>query len=89
MRGERTRNEQAAEFGVHPVQITQWKKVALEESPKIFSSRRSGKHKEDEVLKAALYQQVGQFKAELDWLKKSWPNPSRRSRCCLTLGILS
>ena len=31
LRGERTINELAAEYGVHPVQITQWKKVVLEE----------------------------------------------------------
>ena len=70
IRGERTVNELAAEYGVHPVQITQWKKVALEELPKIFSSRRGAKHKEEEALKAALYQQIGQLKVELDWLKK-------------------
>jgi transposase-like protein len=70
IRGERTVNELAAEYGVHPVQITQWKKVALEELPKIFSSRRGARHKEEEALKAALYQQIGQLKVELDWLKK-------------------
>jgi len=30
IRGERTVNEIAADYGVHPVQITQWKRVALE-----------------------------------------------------------
>jgi transposase len=29
IRGERTVNEIAADYGVHPVQITQWKRVAL------------------------------------------------------------
>ena len=70
IRGERTINELAAEYGVHPVQITPWKKVVLDEVPKLFSSRRGSKNKEEEALKAALYQQVGQLKVELDWLKK-------------------
>jgi transposase-like protein len=70
IRGERTIQELAAAYGVHPVQIAQWKKMALEELPKIFSSRRGTKHKEEEALKAALYQQIGQLKVELDWLKK-------------------
>ena len=70
VRGERTIHELAAEYGVHPVQITQWKKVLLEEVPTLFSSRRGAKPKEEEALQAALYQQIGQLKVELDWLKK-------------------
>jgi transposase-like protein len=70
IRGERTINELAAQYGVHPVQITQWKKVLLEEVPTLFSSRRGVKPKEEEALQAALYQQIGQLKVELDWLKK-------------------
>jgi transposase-like protein len=70
IRGERTINELAAEYGVHPVQITPWKKVALEELSKIFSSRRGAKQKDEDALTAALYQQIGQLKVELDWLKK-------------------
>ena len=70
LRGERTINELAAEYGVHPIQITQWKKVVLEGLPQVLSSRRATKPKEEEALKAALYQQIGQLKVELDWLKK-------------------
>jgi transposase-like protein len=70
IRGERTVNELAPESGVHPVQITQWKKMVLEELPRIFSSRRGAKPKEEAALRAALYQQIGQLKVELDWLKK-------------------
>jgi transposase-like protein len=70
IRGERPVNEIAADYGVHPVQITQWKRVALDALPDIFSSRRGTKHNEEEALTAALYQQIGQLKVELDWLKK-------------------
>jgi transposase-like protein len=70
LRGERTINELAAEYGVHPMQITQWKRVALEELTKLLSSRRGTKPTDEEALKAALYQQIGQLKVELDWLKK-------------------
>jgi transposase-like protein len=58
------------EYGVHPTQIAQWKKQALDELPEIFSSRRQKGEQEEEALKAALYQQIGQLKVELDWLKK-------------------
>jgi transposase len=70
IRWDRTMNELATEYGVHPVQITQWKKVVLEALPKLFASRRGATPKEEEALKAALYQQIGQLKVELDWLKK-------------------
>jgi transposase-like protein len=70
IRGERTMNELATEYGIHPVQITQWKKMVLEALPTLFSSRRGAKPKEEEALNAALYQQIGQLKVELDWLKK-------------------
>ena len=70
IRGERTINELAAEYGVHPVHITQWKQVILEEVPKLFSRRRGAQAKGKEALQAALYQQIGPLKVELDWLKK-------------------
>ena len=70
LRGERTINELAAEYGVHPMQITQWKRVALEELPQVLSSRRGTRQKEEDALKATLSQQIGQLKVELDWMKK-------------------
>ena len=78
IRGERTINELAAEYGVHPAQIMQWKKIAQEELPGIFTQRWNGK--EEEELKAALYQQIGQLKVELDWVKKrlDWPVEQKR-----------
>jgi hypothetical protein len=70
LRGERMLNEIAADYRVHRRQITQWKKVALERWPRLLSNRRGTKGKEEEALKAALYQQSGQSKVDLDWLKK-------------------
>ena len=72
IRGAKTVNALASEYGVHPVQISQWKRAVQDEVPRIFSSRRGRREKEEEELKAALYQQIGQRKVEVDWLKKSW-----------------
>ncbi len=47
-----------------------WKKQALEAIPDSFSARRARDARSDEELKAQLYQQLGQLKVELDWLKK-------------------
>ena len=70
IKGQKTTNELASEYGVHPTQIAQWKKQVLEELPQLFSSRREKAEQAEEELKAALYQQIGQLKVELDWLKK-------------------
>ena len=58
LRGERTINELAAEYGVHPMQITEWKRVALEELPTLLSRRRGSKPKDEDALKAALYHRL-------------------------------
>ena len=71
IKGQKTLNELAAEYGVHPSQITQWKKQALEEISSGFSAGRARRERSDEALVASLYQEIGQLKMELDWLKKS------------------
>lgn len=70
LRGLKTINELASEYGVHPTQINQWKKQAQEDLPSLFSSGRSRKEKSQDDLTASLYQQIGQLTVELDWLKK-------------------
>jgi putative transposase len=38
--------------------------------PEIFSARRATKEHDQEACQAQLYQQIGQLKVELDWVKK-------------------
>jgi transposase-like protein len=70
IRGQRTINEIASELEVHPVQITKWKKQLLENLPEFFSRRKEASVRAEETLKARLYEEIGQLKVELDWLKK-------------------
>lgn len=71
LKGQKTLNELASEFGVHPVQITQWKRQLLDASPSIFESgSASRREREQEQLVEQLYQQIGQMKMEVDWLQK-------------------
>lgn len=70
IRGERTLSQLASQFHVHPVQIGQWRKVALEQLAEVFVDGRRNKPAGEDVEKAALYEEIGRLKVELDWLKK-------------------
>ena len=71
IKGHKTLPELSSSFGVHGTQIANWKRQALAEFPRLFSEPRSaGSGSDNEALVAMLYQQIGQLKVELDWLKK-------------------
>jgi len=69
-RGEKTIAQIASEFSVHPNQIRLWRNHLMEQLPELFSSRRPQQEKAREELEAELFQQIGQLKMELEWLKK-------------------
>lgn len=72
-KGRLTINEISKQFGVHPNQISKWKKQFLESLPQIFENSAKPRTVENEELTNQLYQQIGQMKVELDWLKKNLP----------------
>lgn len=75
IKGDRTINEIAKMYDVHPAMIVKWKKQALAELPQVFSNRRSATVRAQEDLTDSLYREIGRLKVELDWLKKkatSW-----------------
>jgi transposase-like protein len=73
IREQRTINEIASEYQVHPVQIRKWKKELLDGATSIFEDprRREGEAKKQEIQEALLQQKVGQLIIENDWLKKN------------------
>jgi transposase-like protein len=78
LKGEKTLNELATEYSVHPVQIAQWKKHALEGMPSLFEGAANRREQADQALIAQLYQEIGQLKIERDWLRKKGLMPLRR-----------
>ena len=71
IKGERTLTEIASDAKVHPNLLMQWKRQLLESLPAVFADKRVKENKEQEALTDQLYQQIGQLKVELDWLKKT------------------
>jgi transposase-like protein len=69
-KGSKTLNELAAEYGLHPSQISEWKHKLLEEGPSVFSTYTIRQQREQEAQQAELYEQIGRLKMELEWLKK-------------------
>ncbi len=70
IKGQKTIAQIASQWGIHPNQVRQWRKHLLEQLPVMFSDKRQKAEQEREELEAELYQQIGQLKVELEWLKK-------------------
>ncbi len=70
IKGEKQIAELASEFGVHPQQITQWKKDLLESGPEIFSTKSESSVKRIEKERDELFKTIGHQQVRIDWLKK-------------------
>ena len=71
IRGVKTVNEIGQEHGVHPVQVSQWKKEIQKQADSIFETKRGKKPIINEQENSErLYGEIGRLKMELDWLKK-------------------
>jgi transposase len=74
LRERKTLNDLCKEYELHPNQISDWKKIIVSEIPKFFDSGSIKSKKTQEIdieeVTAPLYQQIGQLKVELDYLKK-------------------
>ena len=68
----KTVSQIASEYEVHPTLVRQWKKRLQEGGADIFSNPASQKQQEAEqsATEAALYEQIGRLKMELEWVKK-------------------
>ena len=71
IKGQRTINEIASAYDIYPNQVTQWKKQALSQFEELFSNGRARDDTAEQELRNQLYQQIGQLKVKLDWLKKN------------------
>jgi putative transposase len=70
LKGDRTVNELASRFGVHPTLIHTWKKLLLTQAESLFANGSKAAAVDGEAEKAELFEQIGRLKMELEWLKK-------------------
>ena len=69
-KGDRTVNELAGHYSVHPTLIHAWKKQLVQGVEEIFGSPARPASADAEAGQAELFEQIGRLKMELEWLKR-------------------
>ena len=72
LKGDRTVNELAGHYAVHPTLIHGWKKQLLAGAEGVFANGLKADAADAEAQKAELFEQIGRLKMELEWLKKDY-----------------
>ena len=70
VKGAKTVSQLAAEYNVHPTQIGTWKKQLVQQGKTLYTRPNDRQQREQQDKEAALYEQIGRLKMELEWLKK-------------------
>lgn len=73
LKEEKTLNQLASESGVHPTQLKDWKKIALQGLPDLFNRNGQAVDKltqQHEQKLEELYAEIGRLTTQVNWLKK-------------------
>ena len=79
-KADRTVNQLASQYDVHPTQIHAWKKQLLDGAEAIFANGARVASADAEAREAGLYEQIGRLKMELEWMKKKLPPSAELKR---------
>ena len=60
----------ASRHEVYPVQVSQWKKEAVERLPEVFARKVDHDAESAKERERELFEEIGRLKMELAWLKK-------------------
>lgn len=72
IKGDKTVNEIASIYEVHPNQVSKWKKQALERLPDAMADGRAKDSRQRQTItEEQLHQKIGQQAVEIDFLKKT------------------
>ena len=73
LKGEKTLQELAVTYAVHPNMVALWKKQILEHATVLFEKEGKDKDAEDAERKQdELFKQIGQLQVENEFLKKKY-----------------
>jgi putative transposase len=80
LKEQKTLAQLSTQFELHANQITDWKKQVVSSMPTLFEGKNQRQNtdlnpEQIELITAPLYQQIGQLKVELDFLKKKLAKP--------------
>ena len=71
LKEERPLAEIASQYGVHPNQITRWKKQLIQNAGEAFSNdNNNAKERELEKYQDELFKEIGKLRVENEFLKK-------------------
>src|SRR6478672_2987525 len=85
--GEKTLAELAAEFGVHPTMISNWKQELVKRAVELFARGNKAPAAEDaQKVIDDLHRKIGQLQVERDFLagQPAIPSAERRAPACST-----
>ena len=69
LREDKTMAQLASQHGVHPIQVSQWKKELIDGADTIFE-RKGSTNKREFIEREDLERKIGQMTVELGYLKK-------------------
>jgi transposase len=71
LKGEKTAQQIAKEYDVHPVQVSEWKTRLADELPDIFKSIKSKSREEQfDIEREKLQSKIGELTIQIDYLTK-------------------
>jgi len=70
LRGERPVQEIAAKYGVHPNQVSRWKKQAVDGLSGVFSDKAEKTERDQEATVRDLHAKIGELTVERDFLAR-------------------
>lgn len=72
LKGIKTIQEIARDYEVHPVQVSDWKKILIDRMPEVFERKKGGRGggEDFERERDELHSKIGELTVKLDFLAK-------------------